>query len=75
MSNGLNLDQDRRSVGPDLAPNCVQRLSADDNFKVTSSMVRVKDIKVRYMYAHAVIALIFVHVYSLQMQNCIKQIY
>ena len=23
-------DRDRRSVGPDLGPNCLQRLSADD---------------------------------------------
>ena len=30
MSNGLDPDQDRHSVGPDLGPNCLQRLSADD---------------------------------------------
>ena len=30
MSNGLDPDQDGRSVGPDLDPNCLQRLSADD---------------------------------------------
>ena len=30
MSNGLDLDQDRRSVGPDLDPNILQRLSADE---------------------------------------------
>ena len=29
-SNGLDPDQDRHSVGPDLVPNCLQRLSADD---------------------------------------------
>ena len=28
--NGLNPDQDRRSVGPDLCPNCLQKLSADE---------------------------------------------
>ena len=28
MSNGLNPDQDRRFVGPDPGPNCLQRLSA-----------------------------------------------
>ena len=27
---GLNTDQDLGSVGPDLGPNCLQRLSADD---------------------------------------------
>ena len=30
MSNGLGSDQDQRPVGPDLSPNCLQRLSADD---------------------------------------------
>ena len=30
MSNSLDPDQDRHSVGPDLDPNCLQRLSADD---------------------------------------------
>ena len=31
VSNGLDPDQDRRSVGPDLGPNCLQRVPADDN--------------------------------------------
>ena len=26
VSNSLDLDQDRHSVGPDLCPNCLQRL-------------------------------------------------
>ena len=30
VSNGLNPDQDRYFVGPDLGPSCLQRLSADD---------------------------------------------
>ena len=30
MSNGLDPDQDRHSVGPVLGPNCLQRLSADN---------------------------------------------
>ena len=31
MSNGLDPDQDRHSVDPDLGPNCLHlRLSADD---------------------------------------------
>ena len=30
VSNGLDPDQDQHSVGPDLGPNCLQRLSADD---------------------------------------------
>ena len=30
VSNGLESDQDSHSVGPDLGPNCLQFLSADD---------------------------------------------
>ena len=30
MSNSLDPDQARHSVGPDLIPNCLQKLSADD---------------------------------------------
>ena len=30
VSNRLDQDQARRFVGPDLGPNCLQRLSADD---------------------------------------------
>ena len=30
VSNGLGPDQNRRYVGPDLDPNCLQRLSTDD---------------------------------------------
>ena len=30
VSNSLDPDQARRSVGPDLGPNCLKRLSADD---------------------------------------------
>ena len=30
MSNSLDPDQARRSVGPDLDPNCLPKLSADD---------------------------------------------
>ena len=29
-SNGLDPDQDRPCVGPDLGPNCLQKVSADD---------------------------------------------
>ena len=31
VSNSLDPDQARQYVGPDLGPNCLQRLSADDN--------------------------------------------
>ena len=30
MLNGLGRDEDRISVGPDLCPNCLQRLSVND---------------------------------------------
>ena len=30
VSNGLDPDQDRHSVSPDLSLNCLQRFSADD---------------------------------------------
>ena len=30
VSNGLDPDQDRQSVGPELGPNCLQMLSAAD---------------------------------------------
>ena len=30
VSNSLDKDQDQYSVRPDLGPNCLQRLSADD---------------------------------------------
>ena len=34
VSNGLDLDWDWHSVGPDLDPNCLQSLSADDKIKL-----------------------------------------
>ena len=30
MANGLHQDQDRYSIGPDLGPNCLQSLPADN---------------------------------------------
>ena len=38
MSNGLDPDQDRQNVGPDLGPNCLQRLSADFCFVLFVSL-------------------------------------
>ena len=40
MSNSLDPDQVRPFVGPDLGPNCLQKLSADK--KVAASRQRVK---------------------------------
>ena len=33
VSNRLDQDQDGRSVGPDQGPNCLQRLSADNEIR------------------------------------------
>ena len=33
VSSSFDRDQGRHSVGPDLGPNCLQRLSADDTSK------------------------------------------
>ena len=38
MSNSLDPDQARHFVGPDLGPNCLQRLSADDTCRRSSFM-------------------------------------
>ena len=35
VSNSLDPDQVRHVVGPDLGPNCLQRLSADDTSRHT----------------------------------------
>ena len=32
VSNSLDPDQARQNVGPDLVPNCLKRLTADDKF-------------------------------------------
>ena len=43
MLNSLDLDQVRRFVGPHLAPNCLQSLSADK--KVAARKERTIDLK------------------------------
>ena len=40
MSNSLDPDHDRLNVGPDLGPNCLQRLSADD-MKIKESEILI----------------------------------
>ena len=42
MPNSLNPDQARRNVGPDLSPNCLQRLSADDNSSEELAVCNIK---------------------------------
>ena len=39
VSNGFDTDQDRRPVGPDQGPNCLQRKPADN--KITARKERV----------------------------------
>ena len=41
VSNSLDPDQDRHYVGPDLGPNCLQRLSADDKWPLARKELRV----------------------------------
>ena len=41
MSSSLDPDQDPLNVGPDLGPNCLQRLSVDDKIHL-SGKERVK---------------------------------
>ena len=45
VSNGFDPDQDCRSVGPDLGPNCLQKISADDKsrrFNVVTDNENIK---------------------------------
>ena len=39
VSNGSDPDQDQYSVGHDLGPNCLKRLSADDKFAASKERV------------------------------------
>ena len=42
VPNNLDPDQDRHSVGPDLGPNCLQRLSTDDTGRQRGKAIVVK---------------------------------
>ena len=50
MSNSLDPDQDRHFVGPDLGPNCLHRLSADD-----TSRQRVHTLELRHEISYNVV--------------------
>ena len=41
VSNGLDPDQDRQNVGPDLGPNCLQRTSADDRSPANTERLKM----------------------------------
>ena len=47
LSNSLDPDQARQNVGPDLGPNCLQRLSTYDTGTEARSKVTTVDIKIR----------------------------
>ena len=42
MSNGFDPDQDRQNVGPDLGPNCLQRLSEDYKLSLAQKELKSK---------------------------------
>ena len=50
MSNSLDPDQDRPSVGPDLGPKCLQRLSADDKSCSKQGNSSVSNEKIFYLF-------------------------
>ena len=45
MSNRLDSDQAGHFVSPDLSPNCLQRLSADDTQKAISLVILFPEMK------------------------------
>ena len=45
MSNGLDQDQDRHIVGPDLGPNCLQSLSANDKLPLARKELNHSSLK------------------------------
>ena len=42
MSNSLDSDQDHHYVGPDLGPNCLQWLSADNKVAASKERINIK---------------------------------
>ena len=48
--NGLDPDQDQRSVGPDMGPNCLQRLSADDKSMACVERVNMADKSLQILF-------------------------
>ena len=50
VSNTLNPDQARHFVGPDLGPNCLQRLSADNKVALSGKELNTKQLTCRYYF-------------------------
>ena len=48
VSNNLDPDQARHFTGPDLGPNCLQRLSADDKVATSGDRVNIASDRRRY---------------------------
>ena len=51
VSNSLDPDQARRSVGSDLGPNCLQKLAADDTSK-QKSISKLLELAYRDLYGY-----------------------
>ena len=51
MSNSLEPDQARRNVGPDLGPNCLPRLSADNTGRQRVNSIKVLNFRTPKMFA------------------------
>ena len=68
MPNSLDPDQARRSVGPDLGPNCLQKLSADD-----TSRQRVKFFSITNNYGNSLsINAAGLHTHTFLLQSIIR---
>ena len=55
MFNRLDPNQARRFVGPDLDPNCLQKLSADDTSRPWVNAQTIQDTCSVHMYINAAI--------------------
>ena len=52
MSNSLDPDQARQNVGPDLVPDCLQRLSADDTGRERVNVINQSNVEEVCMCMH-----------------------
>ena len=53
VANSLDPDQARHFVGPDLSPNCLQRLSAHDTSRQRVKTSAIRRIRLRILDNHA----------------------
>ena len=59
VSNSLDPDQARRFVGPDLGPNCLQRLSAEDTSSQKFQDLIIWSCIITFLYCQILIVVIF----------------